>query len=118
VHNTLDFADLLRLIDERSAASVPRSTPHRSPGRTSPLPPTTTPTEGRSWRNWLSADGARAARLTEPAAGEGPDVTRASARGTAGELLLALYGRLPLDSLALDGDRRLFDQLVDWDPER
>lgn len=71
-------------------------------------------TEGRSWRNWLSADGARAARLTAPE----EDAATASARGTAGELVLALYGRIPLDSLELDGDRRLFDQLVDWDPER
>jgi uncharacterized protein (TIGR03083 family) len=71
-------------------------------------------TEGRSWRTWLSADGARAARLT---ASE-EDAATASARGAAGELVLALYGRVPVDSLELDGDRRLFDQLVDWDPER
>ena len=52
-------------------------------------------TEGRSWRLWLSD---------------------ASARGTASELVLALYGRMPVDSLELDGDRRLFDQLIAWDP--
>ncbi|MEU8636155.1 maleylpyruvate isomerase family mycothiol-dependent enzyme [Amycolatopsis sp. NPDC048633] len=72
-------------------------------------------TEGRSWRNSLSADGARAARLPTPADEKPAD---ASARGTAHELVLAFYGRIPLDSLELDGDRNLFDQLVDWDPER
>jgi uncharacterized protein (TIGR03083 family) len=81
-------------------------------------------TEGRSWRNWLSDDGVRAARLHTPgtmpdtAAVEDPDAADASARGTANELVLAFYGRIPLDSLKLDGNRRLFDQLVAWDPER
>ncbi|WP_405631611.1 hypothetical protein [Streptomyces sp. NBC_01174] len=42
----------------------------------------------------------------------------ASAQGTAGELVLALYGRIPVDSLKLDGDRRLFDQLIAWEPEQ
>jgi uncharacterized protein (TIGR03083 family) len=51
------------------------------------------------------------------AADEGPDVAFASARGTAAELVLALYGRIPIDSLQLDGDRRLFDLLRDWDPD-
>ncbi|MEU0008005.1 maleylpyruvate isomerase family mycothiol-dependent enzyme [Streptomyces sp. NPDC006314] len=80
--------------------------------------------EGRSWRNWLSEDGARAVRLPTPVtpaatgAGGDPDAADASARGTANELVLALYGRIPLDSLKLDGNRRLFDQLVAWDPER
>ena len=32
------------------------------------------------------------------------------------ELVLTLYGRIPVDSLKLDGDRRLFDQLIAWDP--
>ena len=73
-------------------------------------------TEGRSWRNWLSADGSRAARVIAPPA-EG-DAATASARGTANELVLALYGRIPLDSLELGGSRRLFDQLIDWDPEQ
>ena len=80
-------------------------------------------TEGRSWRLWLSAGGARAARLTTPgtvpatAVGEDPDAAGASLRGTAGELVLALYDRIPVDSLKLDGDRRLFDLLLAWEPE-
>ncbi|MET8804473.1 maleylpyruvate isomerase family mycothiol-dependent enzyme [Streptomyces sp. NPDC004546] len=80
-------------------------------------------TEGRSWRLSLSADGGRTTRLPTPGtmpateAGEDPDAATASARGTAGELVLALYGRIPVDSLKLDGDRRLFDLLQAWEPE-
>ncbi|GHJ54627.1 hypothetical protein Nm8I071_39340 [Nonomuraea sp. TT08I-71] len=75
-------------------------------------------TEGRSWRLRLSRDGARAARLGEPAAGEDPDTADASARGAASDLVLFFYGRIPPDSLKLklDGDRRIFDQLIAWDP--
>jgi len=65
---------------------------------------------GRSWRLWLSADGVRTTRLPLPAAD-------ASVRGTASELVLVLYGRIPVDSLKVDGDRRLFDLLIDWDPD-
>lgn len=71
-------------------------------------------TEGRSWRLWLSADGARTASL--PETGTMPHAD-ASLRGTAGELVQALYGRIPVDSLKLDGDRRIFDLLLAWDPE-
>jgi uncharacterized protein (TIGR03083 family) len=79
--------------------------------------------EGRSWRLSLSADGARTTRLPGPgtlpatAAGQDPDAAHASARGTAGELVLILYDRIPFDSLKLDGDRRLFEQLSAWDPD-
>ncbi|RKR92959.1 uncharacterized protein (TIGR03083 family) [Micromonospora pisi] len=81
-------------------------------------------TEGRSWRLWLSADGARATRLptsgTAPAtaAGENPEAADASARGTASELVLAFYGRIPVDSLKLEGNRRLFDLLIAWEPDQ
>nr|WSY57813.1 maleylpyruvate isomerase family mycothiol-dependent enzyme [Streptomyces sp. NBC_00886] len=68
-------------------------------------------TEGRSWRLTLSADGARATPLPTPAA-----PADAALHGTAGELVLALYGRIPVDSLKLDGDRRVFDLLLAWDP--
>ncbi|MEV5768168.1 maleylpyruvate isomerase N-terminal domain-containing protein [Micromonospora sp. NPDC052213] len=77
-------------------------------------------TEGRSWRLRLSRDGAWAARLGAPAANEDPDTDTAdaSARGTASDLVLFFYGRIPPDSLKLklDGDRRIFDQLIAWDP--
>jgi hypothetical protein len=74
-------------------------------------------TEGRSWRLRLSRDGARAARLGAPAASEEDPVSvDASARGTASNLVLMFYGRIPLDSLKVTGDRRIFDQLIAWDP--
>ncbi|MEU4806218.1 maleylpyruvate isomerase family mycothiol-dependent enzyme [Actinosynnema sp. NPDC023587] len=69
-------------------------------------------TEGRSWSLRLSADGARAARLAAPAA----DAADVSVRATAGELVLAMYGRSPVDSLELAGDRRVLDRLIAWDP--
>jgi uncharacterized protein (TIGR03083 family) len=80
-------------------------------------------TEGRSWRLSLSADGARTTRLPTPgtipatAAGQDPDAAAASARGTANEMVLVLYDRIPIDSLQLDGDRRLFDLLRAWDSD-
>ena len=46
----------------------------------------------------------------------GEDAADASARGTANDLVLVFFGRIPLDSLKLDGDRRIFDQLIAWDP--
>ncbi|MEU0336734.1 maleylpyruvate isomerase family mycothiol-dependent enzyme [Streptomyces sp. NPDC006193] len=73
-------------------------------------------TEGPSWRLRLSADGARTARLSSPD-GTDTDASDASARGAARELVLALYGRIPVGSLELDGDRRLFDLLLAWEPE-
>ncbi|MBP5889257.1 maleylpyruvate isomerase family mycothiol-dependent enzyme [Streptomyces scabiei] len=69
--------------------------------------------EGHSWRLTLAADGTRTTRLTT--AGATP--ADASLHGTAGELVLALYDRIPVDSLKSDGDRRLFDLLLAWDPE-
>jgi uncharacterized protein (TIGR03083 family) len=73
-------------------------------------------TEGHIWRLALSAEGSRSTRL--PAPGTTPATPAdASLRGTAGELVLALYGRIPVDSLTSDGDRHLFDQLLAWDPE-
>jgi uncharacterized protein (TIGR03083 family) len=69
-------------------------------------------TEGRSWRLWLAADGVRTARLSTPDA-----AADASLQGTAGELVLALYGRIPVDSLKLDGDRHVYDLLLAWDPD-
>ncbi|MBV1854865.1 maleylpyruvate isomerase N-terminal domain-containing protein [Catellatospora tritici] len=79
--------------------------------------------EGRSWRQRLSADGSRTTRLPEPgtppatATDEAPDAATVSALGTASELVLAMYGRNPMDSLKLDGDPRLFDLLIAWEPE-
>ncbi|MFI7609481.1 hypothetical protein ACIBTV_30815 [Micromonospora sp. NPDC049366] len=66
----------------------------------------------------MSRDGAWATRLGGPAASDDPDTVDVSARGTASDLVLFFYGRIPPDSpkLELDGDRRIFDQLIAWDP--
>ncbi|MFJ1654132.1 hypothetical protein ACIOC2_22680 [Streptomyces sp. NPDC088337] len=48
---------------------------------------------------------------------EDPDAAAASARGTASELVLILHDRIPINSLKLDGDRGLFEQLSAWDPD-
>jgi uncharacterized protein (TIGR03083 family) len=71
-------------------------------------------TEGPAWRLRLSAGGARVERTTEAAAAEEPEVT---ASATASDLVLVMYGRLPVDALAIDGDRRPLDGLVEWEPE-
>jgi uncharacterized protein (TIGR03083 family) len=69
-------------------------------------------TEGRSWRLSLSAAGGRAERL----AAEGTAPT-ASVSGSASEVVLMLYDRIPIDSLRLHGNRGLFDLLRAWDPD-
>ncbi|MFE1857164.1 maleylpyruvate isomerase family mycothiol-dependent enzyme [Streptomyces anandii] len=80
-------------------------------------------TEGRSWRLTLDGDGARSTRVPAPgttpvaAAGEGPDTAGVSVRGTASELVLFVYDRIPADSLQLEGDAGLFDLLREWEPE-
>lgn len=71
--------------------------------------------EGPAWRLALGAAGSRPTRVgPEPAAGAPAD---ASLRGTAGELVLALYGRVPIGALRAEGDGRVFDLLLAWDPE-
>ncbi|MFE7874102.1 maleylpyruvate isomerase family mycothiol-dependent enzyme [Micromonospora humida] len=72
-------------------------------------------TEGRSWCLRLSHAGADVARLT-PGAAEGIGTPDASAEGTASDLVMFFYGRIPLESLKFEGDRRVFDQLAAWDP--
>ncbi|MEZ0064776.1 uncharacterized protein (TIGR03083 family) [Streptacidiphilus sp. MAP12-20] len=78
-------------------------------------------TEGHSWRLTVDGDGARSTRLPASAAaattGGGPDAAGFSVRGTASELVLFLYGRLPADSLKIDGDAGLIDLLRAWEPE-
>jgi uncharacterized protein (TIGR03083 family) len=72
-------------------------------------------TEGRSWRHSLDAGGARAVRL--PVAREA-EAIHASMEGTASDLVLVLYGRIALDSVKVDDSRGVFEQLMEWDPER
>ncbi|GIG70492.1 maleylpyruvate isomerase family mycothiol-dependent enzyme [Phytomonospora endophytica] len=68
-------------------------------------------TEGRSWRLTLNADGVRSDDLDPDA--EPGDLT---VRGTAGEMVLYLYDRVPFDSLEVTGDTTPMDQLAEWDP--
>lgn len=71
--------------------------------------------EGGSWRLVLSSEPSRLVRLPEPAtSAEAPD---ASARATAADLVLTFYGRLPIDTPAIEGDRTIFERLRDWNPE-
>ncbi|MFD6260253.1 maleylpyruvate isomerase N-terminal domain-containing protein [Micromonospora chalcea] len=71
-------------------------------------------TEGGWWRVRLSHDGVQVTRL--PAGADaGPADT--AARSTAGDLVLAFYGRIPLDALSIEGDRRVLDRIAAWDPD-
>ncbi|MEV5282472.1 maleylpyruvate isomerase family mycothiol-dependent enzyme [Streptomyces sp. NPDC051993] len=74
--------------------------------------------EGRSWRLTVDGDGARSTRIPAPTAtGEDSDAAGASVHGTASELVLYLYDRIPADSLHVDGDAGLLDLLRAWEPE-
>jgi uncharacterized protein (TIGR03083 family) len=68
-------------------------------------------TEGTSWRVHLSAAGAHVDRLTSP-----QPLADVSATGTASELVLFFYSRIPPEAVNVDGDARIFDQLFAWDP--
>ncbi|WP_308313351.1 maleylpyruvate isomerase family mycothiol-dependent enzyme [Streptomyces sp. FB2] len=70
-------------------------------------------TEGYSWRLTVDGDGARSTRLF----GEGTDAAGVSVTGTAGELVLYLYDRIPVESLELAGDPGLLGLLRAWEPE-
>ena len=79
--------------------------------------------EGASWRLTLAGDGTRTTMLPSPGApgaatsGEEQVGADASLWGTAGDLVLVLYGRIPLDSLTITGDRSHVDLLQAWDPD-
>jgi uncharacterized protein (TIGR03083 family) len=71
-------------------------------------------TEGRSWRLHLSSEGARFSRLApDEVEREAADI---AARAAASDLVLSMYGRIPPRSLEIEGDPRILDRLVDWDP--
>ena len=99
MEKTPEFAVLLRLIDERSTAF--RAAVMSAPGLEPQVP--TCP-------EWTLLDlvlhGRHRCRRKEL-----PGMAAASIRGTAGNVVLALYDRIPIDFLQLDGDRRLFDLL-------
>ncbi|MCF2527834.1 maleylpyruvate isomerase family mycothiol-dependent enzyme [Yinghuangia soli] len=70
--------------------------------------------EGRSWRLTADATGARYTRnptADDPAPG-------VSVHGSAGDLVLFMYDRIPLTSLRVDGDSGLIDLLRAWDPDQ
>ncbi|GIF21330.1 uncharacterized protein (TIGR03083 family) [Actinoplanes tereljensis] len=66
-------------------------------------------TEGPSWVLDLSPSGAR----LNPAASGDPVAT---VHGSASDLVLALYGRVPFDDLRVDGDRSVLAELLAWQP--
>ncbi|GHE47161.1 maleylpyruvate isomerase family mycothiol-dependent enzyme [Streptomyces vinaceus] len=76
-------------------------------------------TEGRSWRLTVDGDGARSTRIPAPSAesGENADAAGVSVHGTASELIIYLYDRIPAGSLRVEGDAGLLDLLRAWEPE-
>ncbi len=77
-------------------------------------------TEGRSWRLTVDGDGARVARQPVPApvsTADEPEAAGVSVRGTASDLVLFIYDRIPADSLRIEGDAGLIDLLRAWEPE-
>jgi uncharacterized protein (TIGR03083 family) len=67
--------------------------------------------EGPSWLLDLSEKGA----IVIPGEPAGAPPT-AAVTGTASDLVLALYGRVSLDTLNVSGDRGVVAQLIDWGP--
>ncbi|MEV7026986.1 maleylpyruvate isomerase family mycothiol-dependent enzyme [Kitasatospora sp. NPDC093558] len=76
-------------------------------------------TEGRSWRLTVDADGARTTSIPAPGSTAGEDIDPAgtAVHGTASELVLFNYDRIPLSSLRVDGDAELWGLLRVWEPE-
>lgn len=88
-------------------------------------------TDGADWRLELTAAGSHVSPASQRAGGSGLDAgagagaeggaealraRSVTARGSASDLLLALYGRVPMDSLDLDGDGEVLTQLRAWQP--
>ena len=65
-------------------------------------------TEGRSWRLWVSDGHTRTARLPD---GEGSEKADVAVWGTAHELVMFFYGRIPTKSLRTEGNPGILDQL-------
>ena len=68
-------------------------------------------TEGPSWRMRFDGAGADVDRWHDEHTGA--DLV---GRATASDLVLSFYARVPLDRLTLDGDAKVLDRLVDWEP--
>lgn len=69
-------------------------------------------TEGPSWRTTLNAAGSSVSRLS--ASDTVPDAD-AFLQGSASDLVLAMYGRIPVDTLEIGGDPKVLDRLLNWD---
>lgn len=69
--------------------------------------------EGQSWRVTLSAAGASVSRLA--ISGSDIGAADASVSGTASDLMLMFYGRIPLESVELGGDVEVLTRLREWD---
>ncbi|WP_245601724.1 maleylpyruvate isomerase family mycothiol-dependent enzyme [Hamadaea tsunoensis] len=69
-------------------------------------------TEGRSWRLWVSDGHTRTAELPHgPGADEALEPADAAVWGTANELVMFFYGRIPVESLRTEGDQGVLVQL-------
>ncbi|WP_425953857.1 maleylpyruvate isomerase N-terminal domain-containing protein [Xylanimonas sp. McL0601] len=69
---------------------------------------------GHGWRLEVDGDGARSIRLDAAA----PEVSASvGVTGTASDLVLYLYDRLPADALQVTGEAGLLDLLRAWEPE-
>lgn len=69
-------------------------------------------TEGRSWRLWVSDGHTRTVELPHgTTADEAPQPPDVAAWGTANELVMCFYGRIPVTSLRTEGDQRILVQL-------
>ncbi|WP_263106496.1 hypothetical protein [Kitasatospora sp. DSM 101779] len=118
--------------DAQLAVGAPQQLPQelarrRRPGRTSGPSWTSTPPRAAPGVSGSPSTGALVSGMPAPgssttanatAADEDAEAIGASLQGTAHEPVLALHGRMPPNALKLDGDRGVFDQLVDWHPER
>ncbi|MFD7985407.1 hypothetical protein ACFV4M_18830, partial [Kitasatospora indigofera] len=85
-------------------------------GRCSPRSLHTPPPLARRVRFGLGGPGPPPPPLPAAGEGEAQAPADASARGTAAELVLWFYGRTPLESVKIDGDRVIFERLFAWDP--
>ncbi|MFD6938554.1 hypothetical protein ACFWAP_20685 [Streptomyces goshikiensis] len=75
-------------------------------------------TEGLAWCLTLAGAGARSTRIPASAAtGSHPDAAGVRLHGTASDLLLFMYDRIPASFLRVDGDLLPLDRLRAWEPE-
>jgi uncharacterized protein (TIGR03083 family) len=78
--------------------------------------------EGPCWLLELTPEGSRARSFPAGAAADPADVDSGrpaptvTARGSASDLVLALYGRIPMEALELEGDREVLTRLRAWQP--